>query len=709
MAARRKVLKAAAKGKRERQQRACIKDKTPLLHAKRTNTAVSVVAAAAATDALQRSGSTQSGASGSHSARSNASTNTRSAGPSTGAATEADTGAATTEGAPPSASRFRGLSAMRRSMRIWLAVCEFLLKRWLVDQQWSYRNGYSEEKASERRRRLARWLKESLLSLGPTFIKIGQQFSTRVDLLSQELVQELESLQDTVPPFDSAEARRIVEEDLGAPLESLFDSFSLEPIAAASLGQVHLATLDGEQVIVKVQRPGLRDLFEVDMSNVKLLARIAQRIESSVSKQQSSAKDWVSIFEECERVLYQEIDYALEGKNADDFRYNFRDSDWIKVPYVYWSRTSTRVLCMEYVPGTKISKVEDLQNAGLQTGRLARLTVEAYLQQLLRHGLFQADPHPGNIAVDNNGRIIFYDFGMVGRIDSKVRKGLLDLFYGVYEKSTDQCLDALVRMGVLVDTGDTTAIRRTAEYFLDSFEKRLNAQEAERARSGDDFADIGKGTAKEDLEAQREDIVATLGEDLLSVARDQPFRFPATFTFVARAFSMLDGLGKSLDRRFDIAEISRPYARELLLEAQRFGLPPQVVSKQRQLRRAIDKRLKTIFNVFKAPDSIQEMATFLAKVESGDAKPRMRAMEVERALEKNQLLMEVMLSVLGCCTAMNFGMLLIVTGSAKVASKMAFYGAAAFGILALLKLRGWQRKQQDEDLLINGGAAGLGK
>jgi predicted unusual protein kinase regulating ubiquinone biosynthesis (AarF/ABC1/UbiB family) len=577
---------------------------------------------------------------------------------------------------------------------------EFLLRQWLVEQRWAYRSGFSEERARGRRQSLARWLKDTLLSLGPTFIKIGQQFSTRVDLLSSEIVTELETLQDTVPPFDAASARCIVEQDLGAPLEQLFDNFALEPIAAASLGQVHLATLDGEQVVVKVQRPGLRNLFEVDMRNVKLLARFAQRIEGAVFKQQSSAKDWVSIFEECERVLYQEIDYALEGRNADEFGCNFANSDWIKVPRVFWSRTSTRVLCMEYVPGIKISKSRELELAGLHTGRLARLTVEAYLQQLLQHNLFQTNPHPGNIAVDCEGRIIFYDFGMVGRIDSKIRKGLLDLFYGVYEKSTDQCLDALVRMGVLVDSGDQTAVRRTAEYFLDTFEQRLNAQDAERQKSGSDFADVGKGTAKEDLEAQRDDIVATLGEDLLSVAKDQPFRFPATFTFVARAFSMLDGLGKSLDRRFDIAEISRPYARELLLEAQRVTLPPQVVSKQRQLRKAIDQRLRTIVNVFKAPNSIQEMATFLNKVERADAKPRVRALEVERALEKNQVLMELMLSLLGCCTAMNFGLLLVMSGSGKVASKMAFHGAAAFGVIALLKLRRWGRKNQ-ETILLN--------
>jgi len=617
-----------------------------------------------------------------------------------GAGTSARADAERESGVAPEDARLGGLTAVRRSARIWLRMFEFLLRQWLVEQRWAYRSGFSEERARGRRQSLARWLKDTLLSLGPTFIKIGQQFSTRVDLLSSEIVTELETLQDTVPPFDAASARCIVEQDLGAPLEQLFDSFALEPIAAASLGQVHLATLDGEQVVVKVQRPGLRNLFEVDMRNVKLLARFAQRIEGAVFKQQSSAKDWVSIFEECERVLYQEIDYALEGKNAEEFGFNFANSDWIKVPRVFWSRTSTRVLCMEYVPGIKISKIRELELAGLHTGRLARLTVEAYLQQLLRHGLFQADPHPGNIAVDREGRIIFYDFGMVGRIDSKIRKGLLDLFYGVYEKSTDQCLDALVRMGVLVDSGDQTAVRRTAEYFLDSFEQRLNAQDAERQKSGSDFADVGKGTAKEDLEAQRDDIVATLGEDLLSVAKDQPFRFPATFTFVARAFSMLDGLGKSLDRRFDIAEISRPYARELLLEAQRVTLPPQVVSKQRQLRKAIDQRLRTIANVFKAPNSIQEMATFLNKVERADAKPRVRALEVERALEKNQVLMELMLSLLGCCTAVNFGLLLVMSGSGKVASKMAFHGAAAFGVIALLKLRRWGRKNQ-ETILLN--------
>lgn len=450
-------------------------------------------------------------------------------------------------GSAPAGTSFRGLAGVRRTGRIWLTMGEFALKRWLIDQKWSYVGGYSEDKKRERRKRLARCVREGLLALGPTFIKIGQQFSTRVDLLSEEYVRELERLQDKVPPFDSELAMQIIEEDLGQPVSELFDEFTKEPIAAASLGQVHLAKLEGKPVVVKVQRPGLRELFEIDLANIKTLASLAQQFErSAYSNSGPSGKDWVAVMEECERVMYGEIDYEREGRSADEFARNFEKVEWIKVPAVYWERTSGRVLCMEYVPGTKINNVDELFKMGLDTSRIARLTVEAYLQQLLRHGLFQADPHPGNIAVDpaNGGRLIFYDFGMVGRIDSDVRKGLLDLFYGVYEKSTDQCLDALSRMGVLLPTGDLSAIRRTTAYFLDSFEKRLQAQEEERKRTGENFSTAGKDLSKEELEGERKQALATLGEDILSVSRDQPFRFPSTFTFVARAFSMLDGLGK---------------------------------------------------------------------------------------------------------------------------------------------------------------------
>jgi len=271
-----------------------------------------------------------------------------------------------------------------------------VLKRVSLGWKWTYWGKFSEAAKKERLTALAAWLRTGLLKLGPTFIKIGQQFSTRVDVLSPELIRELEKLQDRVPPFSSDRAVQIIEEQLGGPLASHFTDFERSPIAAASLGQVHRARYNGKRVVVKVQRPGLRELFEIDLKNLRVIAQWLQKVDP---KTDGAARDWVAIYDECKTVLYQEIDYVNEGTNATLFRKNFEGTPWVKVPEVYWEKSGQRVLCMEYVPGLKISRVEEIERLGLDRKLLARYSVEAYLQQILRFGFFHADPvRPGEAA-----------------------------------------------------------------------------------------------------------------------------------------------------------------------------------------------------------------------------------------------------------------------------------------------------------------------
>eukprot|EP00258_Populus_trichocarpa_P018861 XP_006382925.2 protein ACTIVITY OF BC1 COMPLEX KINASE 8, chloroplastic isoform X3 [Populus trichocarpa] len=459
-------------------------------------------------------------------------------------------------------SRFKTYSTIQRTLEIWGFVLTFIFKAWLNSQKFSYQGGMTKEKKVARRKALAKWLKESILRLGPTFIKIGQQFSTRVDILAQEYVDQLSELQDQVPPFPSETAVSIVEEELGAPVDDIFDQFDYEPIAAASLGQVHRARLKGQEVVIKVQRPGLKDLFDIDLKNLRVIAEYLQKIDP---KSDGAKRDWVAIYDECASVLYQEIDYTKEAANAELFASNFKKMEYVKVPTINWEYTTPQILTMEYVPGIKINKIQALDQLGVDRKRLGRYVVESYLEQILSHGFFHADPHPGNIAVDdvNGGRLIFYDFGMMGSISPNIREGLLETFYGVYEKDPDKVLEAMVQMGVLVPTGDMTAVRRTAQFFLNSFEERLAAQRREREMATTELG-FKKQLTKEEKMEKKKQRLAAIGEDLLSIAADQPFRFPATFTFVVRAFSVLDGIGKGLDPRFDITEIAKPYALELL-------------------------------------------------------------------------------------------------------------------------------------------------
>lgn len=581
-------------------------------------------------------------------------------------------------------NRFKTYSTIQRTLEIWGFVFTFLFRAWLNNQKFSYRGGMTEEKKVMRRKALAKWLKESILRLGPTFIKIGQQFSTRVDILAQEYVDQLSELQDQVPPFPSETAVSIIEEELGASLDNIFDCFDYEPIAAASLGQVHRASLKGEEVVIKVQRPGLKELFDIDLKNLRVIAEYLQKVDP---KSDGAKRDWVAIYDECASVLYQEIDYTSEAANAEKFAENFKDMDYVKVPNVYWEYTTPQVLTMEYVPGIKINRIKQLDRLGVDRQRLGRYAVESYLEQILSHGFFHADPHPGNIAVDdvNGGRLIFYDFGMMGSISPNIREGLLESFYGIYEKDPDKVLQAMIQMGVLVPTGDMTAVRRTAQFFLNSFEERLSAQRKEREMATTELGFKKPLSRQERLEKKKQRLAA-IGEDLLAIAADQPFRFPATFTFVVRAFSVLDGIGKGLDPRFDITEIAKPYALELL-RFREVGF--EVVVKD--LKKRWERQSRAFYNLFRQADRVEKLADIIQRLEKGDLKLRVRTLESERAFQRVAAAQKTIGNAVVAGSLINLAAILYLNSirvPAMTASVLcAFFGMQVlFGILKVKKL-----------------------
>ena len=485
-------------------------------------------------------------------------------------------------------------SRHRRFVDIWSFVLTFLSGLWYDGKTWSYRGGVTEEKKAFRRQRQAIWVRETFLDLGPTFIKLGQLFSTRADLFPTEFVTELSKLQDRVPAFSYAQVEAIVEKDLGKPLPELFSSFDPIPLAAASLGQVHKAQLhSGEEVVVKVQRPGLRQLFEIDLAILKGIAYFFQN-----HPDWGRGRDWIGIYEECCRILWEEIDYLNEGRNADTFRRNFRERTWVKVPRIYWRYSSRRVLTLEYLPGIKISHYEALEAAGLDRKLLARLGAQAYLNQLLKDGLFHADPHPGNIAVDPNGALIFYDFGMMGRIRSDFREKLLAIFFGIAQKDATQVVYALVEVGALVPTDDMGPVRRSIQFMLDNFmDKPFEAQS-----------------------------ITAISDDLYDIAYDQPFRFPATFTFVMRAFSTLEGVGKGLDPEFNFMEVAQPFALDIMTES---GSSPNGFFNE------LGRQAAQVGNTALAlPRRIEDT---LDKLEQGDLRLRVRASETDRLLRRLNL------------------------------------------------------------------------
>ncbi|TKY73913.1 aarF domain-containing kinase [Spatholobus suberectus] len=592
-------------------------------------------------------------------------------------------------------SRFKTYSTIQRTLEIWGFVATFIFKAWLNSQKFSYKGSSAKGKKNLRRKALAKWLKESILRLGPTFIKIGQQFSTRVDILPQEYVDQLSELQDQVPPFPSETSVAIVEEELGAPLGDIFDQFDYEPIAAASLGQVHRARLKGQEVVVKVQRPGLKDLFDIDLKNLRVIAEYLQKIDP---KSDGAKRDWVAIYDECASVLYQEIDYTKEAANAELFASNFKKMDYVKVPTIYWDYTTPQILTMEYVPGIKINKIQALDQLGVDRKRLGRYAVESYLEQILSHGFFHADPHPGNIAVDdvNGGRLIFYDFGMMGSVSPNIREGLLEAFYGIYEKNPDKVLQAMIQMGVLVPTGDMTAVRRTAQFFLNSFEERLAAQRREREEATTELG-FKKPLSKEEKIKKKKQRLAAIGEDLLSIAADQPFRFPATFTFVVRAFSVLDGIGKGLDPRFDITEIAKPYALELL-RFREAGV--EVLLKD--FRKRWDRQSQAFYNLFRQADRVDKLAEIIQRLEQGDLKLRVRTLESERAFQRVAAVQKTIGNAVVAGSLINLATVLYLN-SIRVPAIVAYIFCAIFGfqvLLGIVKVK----KLDERERLITGTA-----
>ena len=483
-------------------------------------------------------------------------------------------------------------SSKRRFVDIWSFVLTLMFKIWRYNKAWSYPGGITEAKQAARRKAQAIWIRNTFLDLGPTFIKVGQLFSTRADIFPGEYVEELSKLQDRVPAFSYEQVEGIVEQELGKKIPELFQDFEPVPLAAASLGQVHKAILyTGESVVVKVQRPGLKKLFEIDLHILKGIARYFQN-----HPKWGRDRDWMGIYEECGRILWEEIDYLNEGRNADTFRRNFRSYDWVKVPRVYWRYATTRVITLEYVPGIKVSQYDALEAAGVDRKAIARYGAQAYLHQLLNNGFFHADPHPGNLAVSPDGALIFYDFGMMGTIKSNVREGLMETLFGIAQKDGERVVKSLIDLGAIAPVDDMGPVRRSVQYMLDNFMDKPFENQS----------------------------VAAISDDLYELAYNQPFRFPATFTFVMRAFSTLEGVGKGLDPEFNFMEVAQPYAMQLMTD----NNGSEGNSFLNELSRQAVQVSSTALGL---PRRLEDT---LDKIERGDIRLRVRSLETERLMRR---------------------------------------------------------------------------
>ncbi len=382
----------------------------------------------------------------------------------------------------------------------------------------------------------SRWERVRMVTeeLGATFIKLAQVLSNRPDILPAPLIQEFEKLQNEVPPFSHQQAKEIVERATGRPIADLFSYFEDRPMGSASIGQVHRARLmTGEDVVIKIRRPQVKELIRTDLDLLKDIIKIT---ENYLSKQ--GILNPLEILSTFERTMQKELDYSMEARNLEQFRNFYRNEDSFRVPKAYTDLCSERVLVMELVHGCKITNVEQLKAWGLEPAEIAERGMDIYLKQIFEFGYFHADPHPGNILIQKDGGISLIDFGMVGKLLKKDKLAFAGIIVGMANKDARAMALNFRRLSLDSDIED-----------MRSFEYRLS-------ELIEDFASL-----------QLEEInMSALTVGLHRIIYDYKLKIPGGIFLILRAMAILEGIGERIHPKFQTFEFFKPYGRKIFLE-----------------------------------------------------------------------------------------------------------------------------------------------
>jgi ubiquinone biosynthesis protein len=370
--------------------------------------------------------------------------------------------------------------------------------------------------------------------LGPAYIKLGQAFSTRSDLIPPDFVEELSKLQDHIPSCPFHEIQKIIEKELNSTTGESFAFFEKIAMASASIGQVHKAILkNGQSVAVKVQRPGIQKTIEIDL---EIMLHLATLIEEHI--EELALHSPIKIIEEFARRIEKEIDYTIEADNMDRFAHQFSNEPTIYTPILFRELTTKRVLTMEFVKGIKVSEVERLEAAGLDRKIINDRGADLFLQQIFEHGFFHADPHPGNIFILPNHVICLLDFGMVGSIDKKTRENFVDLIDSVVRRDESGATRVLLKLTLWEEEPDIRMLERElAEFMAHHLYKPLK--------------DVG---------------IAKLLQDLLEISFRHRLRIPPDIFLMMKAFSTVEGIARMLDPNFDMVAKTAPFVRKIMIE-----------------------------------------------------------------------------------------------------------------------------------------------
>lgn len=411
-------------------------------------------------------------------------------------------------------------------------------------------------------------MRMALEELGPTFIKLGQFLSTRADILPPNYIKEFSKLQDSVPPFSYEEVVAEIHRDFGRDIEELFSFFDPTSIAAASIAQVHRARLrSGEDVVVKVRRPGIQDQVETDIEALMLLAIVAERHIPN-----SEIYDPTGQVRELARTIRREMDLTLEGRTIERFAASFANDTTLYFPKVYWSLTSKSMLTMEYIEGIKVSETDDLLRAGLDLKIIAKRGADAFVRMVLENGFFHGDPHPGNILIMPGNVICMLDFGMIGRVDPVLKGYLTDILVAILKRDVEEVISLLIYSGDITDNINIRGLRRDLCEFIDKYYD-ISLQELEVGQLLFDFTDI---------------------------ITSYHIKFHPDLLLLAKAFVTVEGMGRRLDPDFDMTLHLRPMVEKELRDRLSPGSALKFIqgnlSAYLNLFRTLPKDLKEILN-----------------------------------------------------------------------------------------------------------------
>jgi ubiquinone biosynthesis protein len=399
----------------------------------------------------------------------------------------------------------------------------------------------------------------ALEELGPTFVKLGQILSTRPDVIPSSFVLEFEKLQDNVPSFAFEEVLAQISAELGGPVEQFFAEIDPVPLAAASIAQVHRARLrTGEDVVIKVRRPGIVTVVESDIGALMALASLAERHVPG-----SEIYDPVGIVREFARTIRREMDFSREAHTIEKFRDNFSKTPWMHFPHVYWEQTSRGILTMEFVAGVKVSDRDKLSQQGLDGKLIARRGANSFLEMVLTHGFFHGDLHPGNVLILPDNVICLLDYGIVGRLDEELKTFLTDILSAIVNRDMDEVVSLLLFAGDISDTLDIRALKRDLFNFIDGYYEI----------------------------PLKEIVVGRMLMEFIEIITIYSIRIPPDLMLLAKALVLIEGMGRALDPAFDMVEHLRPFIEKAL----RQKLSPLRVS--RDINRTLSSYLNLARNI----------------------------------------------------------------------------------------------------------------